>query len=77
MGKINLMVYLQHENNKTLGGIQEWTQAKDNNIVYGGRSMLDPLAKLRVLFDIFKGYNISIQLTKFYLNYPNIALLGQ
>lgn len=38
--------------------------------------MPDLLTKLRVLFNIFLRYNISIQLTKLYLNYPNVALLG-
>lgn len=39
--------------------------------------MVDLLAKLRILFDIFLRYNISIQPIKSYLNYPDIALLGQ
>ena len=39
--------------------------------------MPDLLTKLRVLFDIFLRYNISIQSTKSYLNYPDVALLGQ
>lgn len=39
--------------------------------------MVDLLTKLRVFFKIFLRYNISIQPTKSYLNYPNVALLGQ
>lgn len=39
--------------------------------------MADLLMKLRVLFEIFLCYNILIQPTKSYLNYPNIILLGQ
>lgn len=39
--------------------------------------MADLLTKLRVFFEIFLCYNISIQPTKSYLNYPNITLLSQ
>lgn len=45
--------------------------------MYGGRSLADLLTKLRILFDIFLYYNILIQPIKSYLNYPDIALLGQ
>lgn len=43
----------------------------------GGRSLPDFFQKLRILFDIFLKYNIAIKLTKSYLNYPDIDLLGQ
>lgn len=33
--------------------------------------------KLRILFEIFLHYNISIKSTKSYLNYPDIGFLGQ
>lgn len=39
--------------------------------------MANLFTKLRILFNILLYYNISIQFTKFYLNYPNITLLGQ
>lgn len=39
--------------------------------------MLDLLQKLQILFKIFLEYNISIKLTKFYLNYLDVGLLGQ
>lgn len=45
--------------------------------MYGGRSLADLLTKLCVLFQIFLRYNISIQTTKSYLIYPDVALLGQ
>lgn len=54
-----------------------WACAYVNNIVCRGKSLADLFTKLRVFFDIFLRYNISIQPTKFYLNYSNVALLGQ
>lgn len=39
--------------------------------------MQDLLTKLRILFNIFLHYNILIQSTISYLNYPNAALLKQ
>ena len=41
------------------------------------RSLPDLLDKLRTLFEIFLKYNISISPTKSFLNYPDVALLGQ
>ena len=43
----------------------------------GTRSLPDLLEKLQTLFDIFLAYNISISPSKSYLNYLDIALLGQ
>ncbi len=37
----------------------------------------DLFYKLQILFEIFLAYNISISLTRSYLNYPNVVLLGQ
>lgn len=39
--------------------------------------MLDLLKKLRILFDNFVKYNISINPTKSFPNYPDVRLLGQ
>lgn len=39
--------------------------------------LLNLLAKLRMLFEIFITYNIFISPTKSYLNYSNMAFLGQ
>lgn len=39
--------------------------------------MPDLLNKLRILFEIFLCYNISIKPTKSFLNYPDIGLFGQ
>lgn len=77
MGYMNLVAYVQHEINNIFWDIQELAQAYINNIVCGGRSLADLLTKLRILFDIFLRYNILIRPTKSYLNYSNVALLGQ
>ena len=77
MGYINSVAYVQREINNILREVREWACVYVDNIVCGGKSLLDLLIKLRVLFNIFLRYNISIQPTKSYLNYPNIALLRQ
>ena len=48
-----------------------------NNIIYRAKSLSDLLDKLRILFDIFLKYNISIKPIKSFLNYPDVGLLGQ
>lgn len=48
-----------------------------DDIIYDAKSLPDLLQKLRILFDIFLKYNISIKPTKSYLNYPPVGLLGQ
>ncbi len=77
MGYINLVAYVQREIDNILRDVREWACAYVNDIVCGGKSLPDLLTKLRMLFDIFIRYNISIQPTKSYLNYPDVALLGQ
>ena len=77
MDYMNLVAYLQREIDNILWDVQKWAWAYVDNIVCRGRSLVDLLAKLRIFFNIFLRYNISIQPTKLYLNYPNVALLGQ
>ena len=48
-----------------------------DDIICRARSLSELLRKLRILFDIFFKYNISIKPTKSYLNYPDVGLLGQ
>ncbi len=43
----------------------------------GARLLPDLLDKLQTLFEIFLKYNISISPIKSFLNYPDVALLGQ
>ena len=57
--------------------MRAWARAYVDNIICEARSLSDLLEKLRVLFDIFLEYNISIKPTKSFHNYPNIGLLGQ
>ncbi len=77
MGYINSVAYVQREIDNIIRDVQEWARAYIDDIVCGGKSLPDLLTKLCVLFDIFLRYNISIQPTKSYLNYPDVALLGQ
>lgn len=62
---------------KILRNVQSWTRAYIDNIVYGARLLPDLLNKLQTLFEIFFHYNISIKPTQSYLNYSDVALLGQ
>ena len=77
MGYINLVAYVQREINNILHNIRAWAQAYIDDIICRAKSLPDLLDKLRILFEIFLAYNISISPTKSYLNYPNVVLLGQ
>ena len=57
--------------------VRAWARAYVDDIICGARSLSDLLEKLRILFDIFLKYNISIKPTKSFLNYPDVRLLGQ
>lgn len=48
-----------------------------DNIICRAKSLFNLLKKLRILFDIFFKYNISIKLSKSFFNYLNVGLLGQ
>lgn len=77
MGYINSVAYIQWEIDNILREVREWACAYIDDIVYGGSSLPDLLYKLRILFEIFLHYNISIKPTKSYLNYVDVGLLGQ
>ena len=77
MGYINSVVYVQREINNILRSVWDWARAYVDNIICGARSLNDFLSKLCILFEIFIAYNISIKLTKTFLNYPDVRLLGQ
>ena len=77
MGYINLVAYVQRKIDNILRSVRSWAQAYIDDIVCGAKSLPDLLDKLRTLFEIFLKYNISISPTKSFLNYPNMALLGQ
>ena len=76
MGYINLVAYVQREIDNILREVRAWARAYVDDIVCGAKSLPDLLSKLRVLFDIFLRYNISIKPTKSFLNYPDVGLLG-
>lgn len=77
MGYINSVTYVQQEIDNIFRDVRAWARAYVDDIICGAKSLPDLLDKLRVLFDIFFYYNISIKPTKSYLNYPDVALLGQ
>lgn len=77
MGYINSVAYVQRKINNIFWDIRECARIYVDDIVYEGRSLPDLITKLHVLFDIFLHYNILIQPTKSYLNYPDVTLLGQ
>ena len=74
---INSVAYVQREIDNILRDVRDWARAYINDIICGGSSLDDLLHQLRILFEIFLHYNISIKPTKSYLNYPDIGLLGQ
>lgn len=77
MGYINLVAYVQQKIDHILREVCAWAPDYVDDIICKARSLSDLLKKLRILFKIFLKYNISIKLTKFFLNYSNIGLLGQ
>ena len=77
MGYINSVAYVQREIDNILREVRAWARAYVDDIICGARSLSDLLEKLRILFDIFLEYNISIKPTKSFLNYPDVGLLGQ
>ena len=77
MGYINSVAYIQREIDNILRSVRSWARAYIDDIVCGARSLPDLLNKLRTLFEIFFKYNISISPTKSFLNYPDVAFLGQ
>ena len=48
-----------------------------NDIVIKAKSFVDYLLNLKLLFKLFVKYNISISLTKIFLDYFNINLLNR
>lgn len=68
MEYINLVAYIQHKIDNILYTIRTSTQAYIDNIVCGVKSFLNLLDILQIPFEIFFAYNISISLTKSYLN---------
>ena len=57
--------------------MRAWAWVYVDDIICGAKSLSDLLKKLRILFDIFLEYNISIKPTKSFFNYPDVGLLGQ
>lgn len=76
MDYINLVAYVQREIDNILRDVWTWAQAYVDDIICGTRSLPNLLQKLRILFEIFLKYNISIKPIKFYFNYPDVGLLG-
>ena len=77
IGYIILVAYVQQEIDNILQKVCAWARAYIDDITCGARSLSDLLKKLRILFEIFLKYNVSIKPTKSFLNYPNVGLLGQ
>ena len=77
MGYINSVAYVQHEIDNILRNVHAWTRAYIDDIICRAKSLSNLLEKLRILFDIFLKYNISIKPNKSFLNYPDVGLLGQ
>ena len=57
--------------------MRAWARAYVDDIICRARSLSDLLKNLRIFFNIFLEYSISIKPTKSFLNYPDVGLLGQ
>ncbi len=71
------MAYVQREIDNILRSVCNWARVYVDDIICGARLLDDLLSKLRILFEIFVAYNISIKPTKTFFNYPDVGLLGQ
>lgn len=76
MGYINSVTYIQREIDNILRDVWDWVQVYIDNIICDAKSLDDMLEKLRILFQIFVSFNISIKPTKTFLNHSDIGLLG-
>lgn len=77
IGYINSVAYVQREIDNIFWSIRDWARTYVNDIICGAKSLKDLFVKFCTLFEIFVTYNISIQPTKSFLNYPDIGFLGQ
>lgn len=78
IGYINSVVFVKEEIDNILRNVYAWARVYVYDIICGAKSLPDFFKKLRILFsDIFLKYNISIKLSKFFLNYFDVGLLGQ
>lgn len=77
MEYINSVAYVQRKIDNILYGVYAWAQAYVTNIICRIKSLSDLIQKLRILFNIFLEYNISIKPIKSYFNYPDLSFLGQ
>ena len=57
--------------------MRAWAWDYVDDIICGAKSLPDLVQKLRILFEIFLEYNISIKPTKSYLNFLDVGLLSQ
>lgn len=60
MGYINSVAYVQREINNILQDVQDLVRAYINDIICNTKSFDNMLEKLRILFQIFVAFNISI-----------------
>lgn len=77
MSYINSVAYIQRKINNILREVRDWACAYVDDIICGARSLDNLISKLRILFEIFVTYRISIKPTKSLFNYPDVSLLGQ
>lgn len=75
IGYINLAAYIQRKIDNIFHDVRTWAHAYVDDIICGAKSLSNLLKKLRILFDIFLEYNISIKPSKSFFNYSNVGLL--
>ena len=77
MGCMNSIAYIQRQIDRILRPVKAFASVYVDNVVIGAKSFADYLANLRSLFKLFVEHNVSISLTKTFLGYLNINLLGR
>lgn len=73
---INFAIYIQYKIDNNFQDVRSWACLYIGNIICRAKFWPNILKKLRIFFDTFLKYNISIKSTKSFLNYLDIRLLG-
>ena len=78
MGNMNSIAYVQRQIDRILRRLPgRNAKAYVDDIVTGARTFYEHLRDLRLLFELFMEFNITVSPTKTFLGYPDVNLLGR
>ena len=71
---INSIIYVQRQIDNILRFVKVFIKTYMNNVITKTKSLTEHLFNLRLLFQLFIKYNISISLIKIFFDYSNVNL---